>query len=347
MKPAHVKARLTITDIARAACVSKSTVSLVLNNSSLVKPLTAQKVRTVAEKLGYVYNRSAASLRHGTSNIIGMIVNDLSNSFFVELLVGAERELCTANYTTLLAHTGENLALQEQMLISVREQKIAGLILCPALYTPPALAIMLKKWGLPFVCVMRPFADPLSDFVGADNYQAIKLATQHLIQLGHQHIAFIGRNNINNVSMVRQQGYMDCLAEHDLPVNPAWIIESQISMSGGKAAMHELLSLTRKPTAIVCYNDLVAIGVLNEIHTHGLQAGRDIAVVGSDGVIAAAYCSPPLTTVALHSEKIGELASQTLLKRLQQPDHPPIQHLVQPQLIIRQSCGAGKISDAD
>lgn len=336
------KARLTITEIARAAGVSKSTVSLVLNNSPLVKPVTARKVKITAKKLGYVYNRSAASLRHGNSNIIGMVVNDLNNSFFVELLVGAERVLCAANYTTLLAHTGEQLPLQQQVLGSMREQKTAGLILCPALNTPATLAITLKKWGLPFVCVMRPFADEHSDFVGGDNYQALKLATQHLIDLGHQHIAFIGRNSTNNVSIVRQEGYMDCLAENQLPVNPAWIIESHISMQGGKQAMHTLLNLSHKPSAVVCYNDLVATGVLNEIYASGLTAGKDIAVVGSDDVATSCYCNPPLTTVALHSKKIGELASQLLLKRLKQPEAPPMRELLAPQLIIRQSCGANK-----
>ncbi|TCL06274.1 LacI family DNA-binding transcriptional regulator [Sodalis ligni] len=332
--------KVTIMDIAKAAGVSKSTVSLVLNNSSLVRHETAVKVKETAEKMGYVYNRSAANLRNGTSNIIGMVVNDLSNSFFVELLIGAERRLLSSNYITLLAHTGEDLKLQDQVLASMREQKAAGVILCPALYTSPNLTTTLKNWGLPFVTVMRSLNDEQSDFVGCDNYLGIQMATQHLIGLGHRDIAFIGRDITNSVSVVRQQGYTDCLEKNNIPVNPQLMVESDISMMGGKKGMKKLLSLRKCPSAVVCYNDLIAIGVLSEINEQGLITGRDIAVVGSDGVASSAFCSPPLTTVVLHSEKIGELASQVLLKRLKNPELPPIRHLLKPELRIRKSCGA-------
>ncbi|TCL02109.1 LacI family transcriptional regulator [Sodalis ligni] len=332
--------KATIMDIARAAGVSKSTVSLVLNNSPLVKPLTAEKVKNAAEKLGYVYNRSAASLRQGTSNVVAMVVNDLTNSFFVELLIGAERKLLESGFITLLSHTGEDIKLQAQVLSSMREQKAAGLILCPALYTPPELAITLKKWGMPFVTVMRSLNDEESDFIGCDNYQGIKLATQHLVNLGHTDIAFIGRNRTNSVSVVRQDGYEDCLRENNIRIHSPWIIASKISMQDGKVAIRRLLALKKRPTAVVCYNDLIAIGVLNEIGEQGLTAGRDIAVVGSDGVAMAGFCNPPLTTVALHSHKVGELASQILLERVKNPDAPVVKQLLKPELIVRKSCGA-------
>jgi LacI family transcriptional regulator len=332
--------KVTIMDIARAAGVSKSTVSLVLNNSPLVKSGTAEKVRAAAQGLGYVYNRSAASLRQGTSNVVAMVVNDLTNSFFVELLIGAERQLLESGFITLLSHTGEDIKLQEKVLSSMREQKAAGVILCPALYTPPTLPQVLKSWAMPFVAVMRSFEDQESDFIGCDNYAGIKLATQHLVDLGHTDIAFIGRNRINNVSIVRQDGYEHALRENGIAVRAKWIIESAISMQGGKEAMRTLLALGKKPTAVVCYNDLIATGALSEIGEQGLIAGKDIAVVGSDGVATTAFCNPPLTTVALHSHRVGEMASQILLNRLKEPDAPVVKRLLKPELIIRKSCGA-------
>ncbi|WEI22971.1 LacI family DNA-binding transcriptional regulator [Acinetobacter bereziniae] len=141
------KSKATIMDIAKVSGVSKSTVSLVLNNSELVKPETAENVRKVAAQLGYIYNRSAANLRQGVSNIIGVVVNDLTNTFFVELLIGAERKLLESNFTTLLAHTAEDHALQQQVIVTMREHKIAGLIICPTFDTSPELISMLKKWG--------------------------------------------------------------------------------------------------------------------------------------------------------------------------------------------------------
>src|SRR5262245_1823085 len=130
-KPA--RAAVTINDVAHAAGVSKSTVSLVLQNSALIKQETAERVRNAAEKLGYVYNRQAADLRRKSSNIIGVVINDLGNPFFAELLVGMERKLADAGYICLMAHTEERLDIQERVLASMREHHAAGLILCPAL----------------------------------------------------------------------------------------------------------------------------------------------------------------------------------------------------------------------
>ncbi|MFK3817731.1 LacI family DNA-binding transcriptional regulator [Pseudomonas sp. NPDC089407] len=332
--------KVTITDIAKASGVSKSTVSLVLNNSPLVRPATAEKVRATAQQLGYVYNRSAANLRQGVTNVIGMVVNDLSNSFFVELLVGAERKMLESNYITLLAHTAEDQEVQRQVLASMREQKAAGIIICPTFGTSPELVASLRQWGLPFVTVMRAFEGQETDFVGADNYVGIQLATQHLIDLGHRDIAFIGRNSTYAVSMERLRGYIECLEKNGITPNSDWMIETAISLAGGKDGMSRLLDMERRPTGVVCYNDLIATGALSELGNRGLKAGEDIALIGSDGVASSAYCNPPLTTVALEPERLGEVASEMLMKRLKNPDAPAMKYLLRPRLIVRDSCGA-------
>lgn len=332
--------KATILDIARESGVSKSTVSLVLNNSPLVRPATADKVREVAERLGYVYNRGAANLRQGVSNVIGMVVNDLSNSFFVELLVGAERKMLESGYITLLAHTAEDQSLQRQVLSSMREQKTAGIIICPTFETPPEVVSLLKQWGIPFVTVMRAFADAETDFVGCDNYSGIQMATQHLIDLGHRNIGFIGRNSTYAVSLERLKGYSDCLKANGIVPNFDWMVETSISLAGGKEGMARLLDLRDRPTAVVCYNDLIATGALSELGHRGLRAGKDIALIGSDGTAASAYCNPPLTTLGLEPERLGVVASEMLMARLKNPDLPPMKHLLKPTLIIRESCGA-------
>lgn len=332
--------KATINDIARVSGVSKSTVSLVLNNSPLIRPATAEKVRAAAEQLGYVYNRSAANLRQGVSNVIGMVVNDLSNSFFVELLIGAERKMLESNYITLLAHTAEDQNVQRQVLASMREHKAAGLIICPTFETPIELVTSLRQWGLPFVTVMRALGGDETDFVGCDNYLGIQIATQHLIDLGHTDIAFIGRNSTYSVSMERLKGYSDCLEKNGITPNTDWMIETPISLAGGKDGMSRLLDQQRRPTGVICYNDLIATGALSELNNRGLRAGRDIAIIGSDGVAASAYCSPPLTTLALEPEHLGEVASEMLLARLKNPDAPPMRFLLKPKLIVRDTCGA-------
>jgi LacI family transcriptional regulator len=187
---------------------------------------------------------------------------------------------------------------------------------------------------------MRALGGDETDFVGCDNYLGIQIATQHLIDLGHTDIAFIGRNSTYSVSMERLKGYSDCLEKNGITPNTDWMIETPISLAGGKDGMSRLLDQQRRPTGVICYNDLIATGALSELNNRGLRAGRDIAIIGSDGVAASAYCSPPLTTLALEPEHLGEVASEMLLARLKNPDAPPMRFLLKPKLIVRDTCGA-------
>src|SRR4249920_3413135 len=141
----------TIIDVAAEANVSKSTVSLVLQGSELIPDKTSERVRDAARKLGYVYNRRAAELRRKSSNTIGVVINDLMNPFFAEVLVGLERKLVDAGYVVLMAHTSESLERQEKVLLNMREHHAAGIALCPALGTPQSLIKTVKAWGIPLV----------------------------------------------------------------------------------------------------------------------------------------------------------------------------------------------------
>lgn len=330
---------VTIMDIAKAAGVSKSTVSLVLKNSPLIKPDTAAKVWEAAQQLGYVYNRSAANLRKKASNIVGMIVNDLTNPFFVELLVGIERVLLQSGYITLMAHTAESLKTQDQVLSLMREHNAAGIILCPAFDTPPELPALIASWGLPLVVVVRPLGEVDYDFVGSANEEGMHKITQYLIDLGHRRIGFMGRQSGSEVSHQRRAGYLRALKENGLEIVDDWIVDTPVSQTGGQQGVNQLLEQPRYPTAIVCYNDLVAFGVLNGLDQRGLRAGKDIAVVGFDDVAAAAHTNPPLTTCAVSPEKLGEIASQTLLNRLREPDAPIARYYGDSTLVVRESSG--------
>jgi LacI family transcriptional regulator len=150
------RASVTITDVAAAANVSKSTVSLVLQGSPLVARDTAQRVRQAAESLGYVYNRRAADLRRQVTNVVGIVINDLANPFFAELLVGMQRRLDEAGFVSLMSHTDERLDMQERVLNSMREHNAAGLILCPVFGTPETLLESIRASGMPLVLTVRP-----------------------------------------------------------------------------------------------------------------------------------------------------------------------------------------------
>lgn len=326
---------VTIMDVAKAAGVSKSTVSLALKNSPLIKPATSEKVWVIARRLGYVYNRSAANLRQGNSNVVGMVVNDLTNPFFVELLIGVERVLLKSGFITLLAHTAEDLTVQNGVLASMREHGAAGIILCPAHDSPADLPDQIAGWGMPLVVVVRQLGELNHDFVGCDGCAGMHTATEHLISQGHRKIAYIGPSGMSLTSEQRRNGYINAMQEHGLGVAPMWVVDAPISSLGGQEAITTLLTLDDRPTAVVCYNDRVAFGVLHELDNKGLRAGRDLAVMGFDDISEAVHTNPPLTTMAVNPQLQGELASKLLLQRLGNLFAPPSKHIIQPELVVR------------
>lgn len=336
---------VTITDLAREAGVSKSTVSLVLQGSPLIRPQTAARVREAAERLGYVYNRRAAELRLKSSNIIGIVINDLANPFFAELLVGMERKLVDAGYVCLMAHTDERLDLQEKVLASMREHHAAGIILCPAFDTPESVQETVGGWGIPLLVVIRPFANGRFDFAGADNEAGTRLATEHLIAQGHKRIAFLGRAGAGLVYERRLAGYNRAMKKHKLPIDRQLIINVPPTRAGGREGIRQVLDLRNPPKAAVCYNDVVAFGALSALGERGVMAGRDFALVGFDGVAATEHSNPPLTTMDVEPARLGEAAAEVLLRRIREPKSAPVRYLAAPKLVVRQS-SVGRKSNA-
>ena len=333
--------RATIKDVAREAGVSKSTVSLVLQDSPLIKADTAAKVRSAAEKLGYVYNRQAADLRGKSSNIVGVVINDLGNPFFSELLVGMERRLVDAGYICLIAHTNERLDVQQKVLASMREHRAAGLILCPAIDTPESLRTTVAEWGIPLVVVVRALGKSGYDFVGSDYEGGVRQATEHLIAQGHERIAFLGRVGVGQAYSQRRAGFNRAMKDHGLPVAPDWIVDVAPTRAGGYEGMHKVLALATPPSAAVCYNDAVAFGALSALGERGLKVGEDFSVIGFDGVSAAEYSNPPLTTMETEPEQVGATAAGVLLQRIADPRSAPVRRIGKTRLVVRQSSGQG------
>jgi len=260
-------------------------------------------VREAADALGYVYNRGAADLRRQASNTIGTVINDLTNPFFAELLVGLERSLAEHGYVTLMAHTGEDLTTQERVLASMREHQAAGLILCPAFGTPEELLQRILWWRIPVLIVVRPVGDEGFDFAGSDNEAGTYAATKHLAERGHRRIAFLGRVGGGPVYELRRRGFARAMGEHGLAVEDEWLIDIPPTREGGRAGVRAALALRNRPTAAICYNDIVAFGALSELGEQGLRAGSDFSIVGFDGIADGAHSNPPLTTVSVNPER--------------------------------------------
>ncbi|MBL0729613.1 LacI family DNA-binding transcriptional regulator [Piscinibacter sp. HJYY11] len=327
---------LTILDVAREAKVSKSTVSLVLQGSNLIRENTAQKVRDAVEKLGYVYNRRAAELRGQSSNTIGVVINDLMNPFFAEVLVGIERKLVDAGYIVLMANTHESLSRQEKVLASMREHKTAGIILCPALGTSKTVPELVQSWGIPLLVMARSLGRGSYDYAGSDNERGVKMAVDYLLSKGHKKIGFLG-GRPGVVYDQRLRGYDKALAAAGINVNEKFIVESAPNRAGGYEAMKIMLAMRTRPTAAVCYNDITALGALAALGDEGMRAGRDFALLGFDNVIDTAHSNPPLSTIDVRPAEIGEHAAAALMARIADPSIARQVYVAQPRLLLRQS----------
>jgi LacI family transcriptional regulator len=336
------KGRVTVIDIAKAAGVSKSTVSLVLQGSSLVNDGTRAKVNAVMRELGYVYNRGAANLRQAGSNskIIGVVVNDLTNSFFAELAVGVDMVVQSAGFVQFLSNTSESIGRQREVIASMREHGISGLILSPARGTEAVDLKPLVAAGIPVVVVVRNVPGARVSSIVSDNLEGMSAAVQHLASLGHRRVAFLGGFQDTAVFHERLEGYRAGLSASGLEFDENLVVASMPSRAGGVDAVGRALSIENRPTASVCFNDAVAFGVCDGLRARRIEPGSDFAVIGFDDVIEAKTAVPALTTVSVDPEGMGRRAAQLLLKQINagKPEAEAIVTSV--RIVVRESCGS-------
>ena len=295
-----VATKATILDIAREAGVSKSTVSLVLQGSGLIRPETVERVRKAIEDVGYVYNRGAANLRKAQSNVVGMVINDLTNPFFAELAVGIERVFQSAGIVPFIANTAESPVRQEEVLKSLMEQGVAGLIVSPARGTAPDAFRRIETAGIPVIFVMRRLPASRIPAVAPDNHRGAVLATEHLIGKGHRRLAFLGGFTDMIVYHERLGGFREACAAHGIDRRRHRRGRGRDQPQGwhGRPRNRARRFASRRPRAL-CFNDAVAFGAMIALRKRGLEPGPDFAVVGFDDIIEAEHYVPALTSVAV------------------------------------------------
>lgn len=338
--------RATIIDIARIAGVSKSTVSLVLKNSALVKGETRAKVEAAMGEVGYVYNRAAANLRTSRSNFVGMVISDLNNSFFSELATGIEDAFYKAGYVPILANTNEDSVREARVLQSMREQGVAGVIISPTGAGDRDMLLEFKRSNIPLVTIARRIDDDELTYIGQDNINGVRKACDYLISLGHRSIAFLGGPISSGTCQERRQGYAQALQGAGITVDEELMIDSTPTRQGGATAAIKMLAQGKKVTAAVCFNDIVAFGAMNTLAAHHIEVGRDFSIIGFDNIGESEFYKPPLTTVSAHTRALGAQGAQILLNMITNP-RIPVQALIEPiELIVRESCGPLKQESA-
>ena len=331
--------RATVKDIAKHAGVSPATVSLVLRKSPLVAKTTRARIESSIDFLGYVYDRAAANLRARLTHTIGLIVCEITNPFYAELTAGIDDTLDRAGWVAFLANTAELPARQDRFIERMREHRVDGLLLAPAEGTEAGTIERLQRHGVPVVQVLRRLGRGKIDHVGADFRLGMTLAAEHLIRLGHKRIAFVGGGRRASPARDRAAAYRETLARYGLPLGP--VVNCPPTREAGALAVGELFASKRKPpTAILCFNDLCAFGVMVGLADHGLAVGRDVAVIGFDNISEAAHHRPALTTIDIGARHIGEEAARLLVRRINNPRGAPESVILPPRLIVRSSCGA-------
>lgn len=313
--------------------------SLALRDSPLVANATRERIKAHAREIGYIYNRRAASLRTSRSGIVGVVVHDIMNPFFAEILRSIESELDRSRQTFLLSNHYDQLEKQRTFIDTLLQLGADGVIMSPAIGTPASDIRMAEENGLPVVLIARTVEGANVPVFRGDDAYGTALATNHLISLGHTRIAMIGGTDQTSTGRDRYQGYLNAMEKAGLPVKPSWRFPGPRTKQAGFEVAGAFLALKDKPTAAVCWNDLVAIGLMNGIARAGLQPGVDISVTGYDDLEEAAIATPALTTVWNGQREVGRQAARVLLDRLNGAEVVPTQELIKPELHVRQSTG--------
>lgn len=331
--------KIKLSTIAEALGVSTATVSLALRDSPLVADATRQRIKEHARAIGYIYNRRAASLRTSRSGIVGVVVHDIMNPFYAEILRAIESELDRWRQTFLLSNHYDQLEKQRTFIDTLLQLGADGVIMSPAIGTPAEDIRMAEQNGLPAVLIARNVEGASVPVFRGDDAYGIGLATNHLIALGHTRIAMIGGTDQTSTGRDRYQGYVAAMQKAGLEVRKEWRFPGPRTKQAGFEVAGAFLALKDRPTAAVCWNDLVAIGLMNGIARAGLTPGIDISVTGYDDLEEAAIATPALTTVWNGQREVGRRAARVLLDRLNGAEVQPNQVLIRPELHVRQSTG--------
>ena len=335
---------VTSADVARRAGVSQATVSLVLNGMAGRFGLTVStqdRVITAAAALGYTPNHAAQSLRRRRTNCIAYVTSDLGNPYVAEVVAAVQLVAQGRGYiVNVIAAPTEEAALNT--IARLRGGVCDGLLISGGSARVDAELRHLAARGLACVLLQDGNGDPTISCVRADLREGARIATHHLIKLGHRciaHVTDVGRYpHSNNDRLV---GYQEALAEAGIGFDPALLIEAENGLLGGAQAVRTLMQRKAPhPTAVFMYNDRMAAGGLHALRALGLRVPEDIAVVGFDGVALGAFTDPELTSIVHPREALGRLAAQTLFDLLDRVQPSQVTQTLPVQLVVRQSCGA-------
>jgi LacI family transcriptional regulator len=332
---APTRPRATIKDVARACGVAPSTVSNALSGSGYVRDDTRAQVLDAAKRLGYRASSVARGLRMQRSWSVGLLLADIANPWFPELVRGVEDVLWSAQINLVLCNTDYQAEKEDAYLRHLLDKRVDGLILASTGAESPAVP-RLQAEGVPLVMLNRRHGSVATDYVGMDNKGGVAAAVKHLVDLGHRRIAFIAGRISSSAANERREGYQLAMAEHVGPAPSELMVQGDYSIVSGFEAARRLLALTPRPTAIVSANDFMAYGAIDAITRAGMSVPRDMSVTGFDDILVSGLSLIGLTTVRPPTWKLGASAAELLLQRVAKKGAAPRESIILPsELVIR------------
>ncbi len=330
--------RTTIHEVARAAGVSIATVSRALNGTGRIAKATRSRVLRAAQDLGYQPNDLARSLLAKSTQTIAVIVPDITNPFFPELIKGIEQVACARGHLVLLSDSADDQIRLWQDLAALRRKQVDGIIFAGARLSPDRIAAVTA--GLPVVTVDRETQLATASVVQSDHRAGARLATEHLISLGHHRIAHLAGPDGLTVTAARLAGYRQALAAAGIPEEDDLVVPGGFLEEDGFRAARELLARGTGCTAVFAANDLSAIGALAAVEEAGLRVPADISVIGFDDIHLAGYIRPRLSTVRQDVVRLGARAAEVLIDHLlAEGPSRLVQETIAVDLVVRESTG--------
>ena len=327
---------VTIIDVAREANVSYSTVSRVVNNKEYVKPETRQRVVQAMSRLGYQVNMQARSLAGGRSNVIGLLVVDLTTQYMGEIMRGID-DVLAANQYELMLYTTHRRKTKESAYVNMMARGLADGLLIILPLDPDAYLESLRKRDFPYVLIDQASTGESDLSVTATNHHGGYEATKHLIELGHKRIGIVTGWMDMDSAKARLEGYKTALSDYGIPLDSDLIFSGDFTQVSGFNGANAFFNLPKPPTAVFASNDVAAMGILDAARAHGLPVPKDISVIGFDDIPMSSMISPKLTTIRQPLTEMGKYATQLLLNQINKPDEKVASIILPTELIIRET----------
>lgn len=333
---------MRIKDIAGMCGVSTATVSHVINNTRFVSDAIRERVLEAIRKTNYTPNPHARSLASGRSNTLGLIISDISNPFFPELVKSIETFAAERGFDVILANTNYDPNRTANCVRRMIERQVMGVAVMTTEMEFSLIQELTRKRVAVVFLDLGPVRERMSN-INVDYESGIEEAVRHLADLGHHRIAFISGPSSFKSAQVRRDAFLGCMGRLEGSRRQPLIVEGSFSIESGRRAAAEILQRRELPTAILAANDLMAIGCLSELRAAGMSIPADISLIGFDDIAFAALADPPLTTIVLPRGELGQRAVEALLHTIRSDNNEGIELKVRTHLVVRQSTAVAPV----